>query len=302
MSFSDSAMSASEAARQLGVSIKALRVYEQCGLLAPPRTAAGYRVYRPEEMARAARIVSLRSLGLGLSQVACVLDADAGSAEAALAAHEQTLEKEIRRLVSTLEKVRTLRTVRARGRAPQAAALGVAFDLPWPWAGERFELTDIRPINYIVGPLGSGKTRFAQCLADAIPGAAFSGLERTQTSDALPALLSTLQAEGPTAIVVDMVEQGLDRGTQEALIAHLRQRAKVDTRPLFLMTRSSSILDLAAVGSEEAILLCPANHSPPIRVAPYPGAPGYEAVATCLAAPEVRARTAGVIAWQRQAS
>lgn len=245
--------------------------------------------------------MALRSLGLRLSQVARVLDADPRSADAALAAHEQTLEKEIRRLVSTLQKVRTLRTDRASGRA-QSSALNVAFDLPWPWAGERFELTDIRPIIYIVGPLGSGKTRFARRLAEAIPGAVFLGLERAQESDALSTLLGTLQAEGPTAIVVDMVEQGLDRRAQEALIAHLRERAKVDTRPLFPMTRSSSILNLAAVGADEAILLCPANHSSPIRVAPYPGAPGYEAVATCLASPEVRARSAGVIAWRRQAS
>jgi len=59
-------------------------------------------------------------------------------------------------------------------------------------------------------------------------------------------------------------------------------------------------LDLAAVGAAEAIIFCPANHSPPISVAPYPGAPGYEAVATCLASPEVRARTEGVIAWRPQ--
>jgi hypothetical protein len=52
------------------------------------------------------------------------------------------------------------------------------------------------------------------------------------------------------------------------------------------------------VGANEAIILCPANHSPPTRVAPYPAAPGYEAVATCLASPEVRARTEGVIAWR----
>ncbi|WP_183028742.1 hypothetical protein [Variovorax sp. UMC13] len=30
--------------------------------------------------------------------------------------------------------------------------------------------------------------------------------------------------------------------------------------------------------------------------------PGYEAVATCLAAPEVRARTEGVIAWRPPAA
>jgi hypothetical protein len=62
------------------------------------------------------------------------------------------------------------------------------------------------------------------------------------------------------------------------------------------MTRSTAILDLAEVGSNETILYCPANHSPPIQVAPTPGSPGYEAVATCLASPEVRARTAGVTA------
>ncbi len=62
------------------------------------------------------------------------------------------------------------------------------------------------------------------------------------------------------------------------------------------MTRSNAVLDLAAVGPDEAILYCPANHSPPIRVAAHPGAPGYEALASCLAPPEVRARTEGMIA------
>jgi hypothetical protein len=68
------------------------------------------------------------------------------------------------------------------------------------------------------------------------------------------------------------------------------------------MTRSSAMLDLAAVGADEAIILCPANHSPPSFVAPYPGSPGYEAVATCLATPDVRARTQGVIAWRSPAA
>ena len=60
------------------------------------------------------------------------------------------------------------------------------------------------------------------------------------------------------------------------------------------MTRSSSILDLAAVGPDEAILFCPANHSPPVCVMPYAGAPDYEALTSCLATPEVRRRSEGV--------
>jgi hypothetical protein len=61
-------------------------------------------------------------------------------------------------------------------------------------------------------------------------------------------------------------------------------------------------LDLTTVGGNEAIILCPANHSPPTLVQPYPGAPGCEAVATCLATPEVRSRTQGVVAWQSTAA
>jgi hypothetical protein len=92
------------------------------------------------------------------------------------------------------------------------------------------------------------------------------------------------------------VEKGLDQPTQEALMGYLRRRRGAGL--LFLLTRSSAILDLAAVGPDETIMLCPANHSPPMCVAPCPGSAGFEAVATCLASPEVRARTEGVIAWR----
>jgi DNA-binding transcriptional MerR regulator len=332
----------SEAAKRLGVSAKALRLYEQRGLFAPSRTAAGWRAYGPNEMARAAEIAALRALGLSLAQVARVLGGDPQALEPALAAHQATLEGRVRQLGGAIEKVRGLRANLAQGKAPAAgeltrllgpaAELSVAFDLPWPWGGEHFELRDMRPLNNIIGPLGSGKTRLAQRLAETLPDAAFLGLERladggaaararldadpalksrvdqalawlvedgATVSEALVALLVGLESEGPAILVVDMVEQGLDRAAQEALIAHLRRRGP-GRRPLFLMTRSCAILDLAGLGADEAIIFCPANHSPPTRVAPYPGAPGYEAVATCLASPEVRARTEGVIAWRPQ--
>jgi DNA-binding transcriptional MerR regulator len=335
-------LNASEAARRLGVSVKALRLYEQRGLVAPIRSAAGWRAYGPDEMARAAEIAALRALGFSLAQVARVLKGDPEGLEPALAQHQAMLEARLRELAGMVEKLRGLRSDLAQGRAPTvaelahlaapAAACSTAFDLPWPWGGERFELHDIKPLTYIIGPLGSGKTRLAQRLAETLPDAAFLGLERSADgaaaararlesdpalksrvdrtlawlledgaaeSDALIALLAGLESEGPAILVVDMIEQGLDHTTQEAVIAHLRRRGP-GARPLFLLTRSSAILDLAAVTAEEAIILCPANHSPPTLVAPYPGAPGYEAVATCLASPEVRARTEGVIAWRPQ--
>ena len=59
-------LNASEAASRLGVSAKALRLYEQRGLLAPLRSAAGWRAYGPDEMSRAREIVALRALGFSL--------------------------------------------------------------------------------------------------------------------------------------------------------------------------------------------------------------------------------------------
>jgi hypothetical protein len=79
------------------------------------------------------------------------------------------------------------------------------------------------------------------------------------------------------------------------VIADLRRHRKPERR-LWLMTRSSAILDLAEVGTDEPILFCPASHSPPFRAAARAGGHGHEALATCLAAPDVRLRTAGVIA------
>jgi DNA-binding transcriptional MerR regulator len=340
VSASSQFLNPSEAAKRLGVSAKALRLYEQRGLIAPIRTVAGWRTYGPGEMARAAEIAALRALGLSLGQVAWVLGGDSQSFEPALSAHQSTLEGRVRQLADALEKVRRLRADLSRGQVPAADELArllnpaskfrVTFDLPWPWGGEQFELRCVRPLNYIIGPLGSGKTRLAMRLAETLPNAAFLGLERLadggaasqarldadpalksrvdQTlawlvedggaeSEALVALLVGLEAEGPAILIIDMLEQGLDKATQEALIAHLRRRGP-DARPLFFLTRSNAILDLDAVGADEAIIFCPANHSPPTLVAPYPGATGYEAVATCLASPEVRARTNGVIAWR----
>ena len=39
-------------------------------------------------------------------------------------------------------------------------------------------MRDVRPLNYIIGPLFSGKTRLAQTIAETLPGATFLGLER----------------------------------------------------------------------------------------------------------------------------
>lgn len=322
-------LSPAEAAAQLGVSPKALRLYEARGLLSPLRTQAGWRAYGSDQMARAREIASLRALGLSLTQVARVLAGDPGDLAPALAAHQAELEGETQRLSETLAQVAALRRALAKGEPPTMTQLAqlagnkpaCAFDLPWPWGGERFELAALPALTWLVGPLGSGKTRLARAIADALPDGVFVEMARppailegdlglsgrlqaalawlreegAEETEALRRLLAAVLSEGAAAVVVDMVEDGLNEPTQQALAAWLRARGP-QARPLILMTRSSAMLDLGLATSFETVLFCPANHSSPIRVRPDPQARGYEALASCLAPPEVRARTEGMVA------
>lgn len=327
MARADAFLTPAEAARRLGVSAKALRLYERHGLLAPFRTRADWRVYGPAEMAKAAEIVALRALGLTLAQIGKALATD--SLSAVLEAHQATLTERTRDMVAALARVAVWRAELNRANDDAAAGgphLDLALDLPWPWGGERLELRGLGRIVYLTGPLGSGKTRLALRLAESIPGARFVAMDRAPwpgeiapgvaaeaerrvaeslaalnaagatTSPALTHLLRRLFEVDGDALVVDMVEDGLAPETQGALATYFRRHWRGGR--LVLMTRSTAMLDLAALGSDESIIYCPANHSPPLQVLPVPGSPGYEAVATCLAPPEVRARTAGVVAWR----
>lgn len=137
---------------------------------------------------RGAEIVALRALDFSLAQVAGVLNGEAEGLEPTLAAHQSVLEGRARQLAGAIERVRGLRANLERGQKPtveelarlrdSATEFSIEFELPWPWGGELFKLRDVRPLNYIVGPLGSGKTRLALRLAEVLPAAAFLGLER----------------------------------------------------------------------------------------------------------------------------
>lgn len=72
-------------ARTSRLSIKALRLYDEIGLLAPVRTdpSSGYRYYAPEQLERARLVAWLRRLGMPLArirQVCAMAEADAAGA------------------------------------------------------------------------------------------------------------------------------------------------------------------------------------------------------------------------------
>lgn len=85
--------SAAECARRTGLTIRALRVYEERGLVAPKRTVKGWRLYGPAELARLNEILTLKELGLGLARIAQLLAGRAVDLDATLAAQQDALQE-----------------------------------------------------------------------------------------------------------------------------------------------------------------------------------------------------------------
>jgi DNA-binding transcriptional MerR regulator len=84
-------LSIGAAAALLGVSERALRYYQQLGLITPcGRTAGGMRRYSEDDLARVSRIRELQALlGLNLDEIAVVLRNDDRMAEIRQAYHDE---------------------------------------------------------------------------------------------------------------------------------------------------------------------------------------------------------------------
>ncbi|MBV8975945.1 MAG: MerR family transcriptional regulator [Alphaproteobacteria bacterium] len=103
-------LSPAEASRRLGVSAKALRVYESRGLVTPLRTEAGWRTYGPAQFARLHQVVALKRLGLPLARIAEILHGPGDALARVLELQERVLTRERLKLDKALSIVRTART------------------------------------------------------------------------------------------------------------------------------------------------------------------------------------------------
>jgi DNA-binding transcriptional MerR regulator len=115
----DSHLSPAETAKRFGISIKALRLYEQHGLLKPLRTANGrtgaaWRVYGSDQIARLHQILALKRLGLSLGQIGELLVGQ-DALDLILAVQERVLTKDRERITRALTLIRKARTKLASG-------------------------------------------------------------------------------------------------------------------------------------------------------------------------------------------
>ena len=104
-----------ELSRLSGVTTRALRWYDQIGLLKPSRVAeSGYRYYGPAEVDRLQDILFYRALGVELARIRECLDDPSFNRTAALRSHLAALEAERTRLDALIRSVRD--TIRCEER------------------------------------------------------------------------------------------------------------------------------------------------------------------------------------------
>lgn len=109
-----------ELARRTGLSVRTIRFYSDAGVVpATSRTAAGYRLYDLEAVARLDLVRTLRDLGVDLGTVRRVLDREIGVGEVA-SAHAEALDVQIRTL--RLRRA-VLRAVAKRASSPEEIEL-----------------------------------------------------------------------------------------------------------------------------------------------------------------------------------
>ena len=128
MGTDDDTWSIQDTAKRAGTTTRALRHYHAVGLLEPTSIGAGgYRRYGAVALVRLQRILLLRDLGLGLTEIAGILDEETDAARA-LRVHALELEEERQRLTRRIEAVARTITSIDEGRNPMTQDMFDGFD------------------------------------------------------------------------------------------------------------------------------------------------------------------------------
>jgi MerR family mercuric resistance operon transcriptional regulator len=130
----DSTLTIGALSRRTGVNIETIRFYERIGILAkPPRSAAGHRIYRQEQLMRLGFVRRSRELGFSLDEVRRLLQLVDGGSYTCAEVKAITLDHlaEVRRKIADLRRLeRTLAAVAGKcrgGKVPECPVIEALF-------------------------------------------------------------------------------------------------------------------------------------------------------------------------------
>ncbi|MEU2091094.1 MerR family transcriptional regulator [Nocardia beijingensis] len=97
-------MKIGELADRTGVSVRALRYYEEKGVLNPDRTSSGYRIFTESDIRTVAHIQTLLAAGLGMDLIGQILACLSGES-LLLDDCRERLETERRRITGDIDQL-----------------------------------------------------------------------------------------------------------------------------------------------------------------------------------------------------
>lgn len=113
----DTWLTAAQCAKRVGLTVRALRLYEQTGLIHPHRTDTNWRLYGAREIARLNEILTLKRLGLSLQHIARLLAGQATDLDRMLHMQNAALRERLARTQHSLAIVDALRAKTTAGVA-----------------------------------------------------------------------------------------------------------------------------------------------------------------------------------------
>ncbi|MCH8620904.1 MerR family transcriptional regulator [Undibacterium sp. TS12] len=98
-----------ELAKRIGLTVRALHHYEEIGLVQPSsRTAAGYRLYNRDDVARLHRVQALRGLGLSLAETRDMLNGDGADLRQLIRQQMSAIDRQIADATDLRERLAAL--------------------------------------------------------------------------------------------------------------------------------------------------------------------------------------------------
>lgn len=92
--------------KKLGITIRAIRYYEEIGFLNPFKSETGYRYFNDSEIFKLQKILLFKSLGLSLSEIKNIVDLkDSQLFNNILDERKVAIEKEVAQLLSKIESI-----------------------------------------------------------------------------------------------------------------------------------------------------------------------------------------------------
>jgi serine/threonine protein phosphatase PrpC len=216
-------MTIGEFAREAGLTPKALRLYDEMGLIAPADVdpVSGYRYYGPHQLERARLVSRLRLVGMPLARIRQVADLPRDAAAAAVASYWRQVEADARtRRARVHALVDEMRAKETHMSGISTGIRGVASRLEQGGRAEQLDAVDVGETRWLVADGTGAGGRAAEAAVTAFLDADLEGEPVAALDEAMARALRAVEALGGGRALSSTLTAAWLRGDRLA-VAHI---------------------------------------------------------------------------------